>query len=117
MTFQKTILIVATVVLIITLVVIGIYLSKAKKEEYWPPMVGSCPDYWVDLDGNGTSCFNKNRLGTCNLPSKSDKNTMDFTKSPFIGQDGTCAKYKWANKCGVTWDGITSGVSNPCSTA
>jgi hypothetical protein len=43
--------------------------------------------------------------------------SMDFTKAPYIGAASTCAKYKWANSCNVTWDGITSGVTNPCIVA
>ena len=41
---------------------------------------------------------------------------MNFDQAPFNGTDGNCAKFKWANKCGLTWDGITYGVSNPCAT-
>jgi hypothetical protein len=32
----------------------------------------------------------------------------------YSGEDGLCNKYNWANTCGVTWDGITYGVKNPC---
>ena len=39
---------------------------------------------------------------------------MDFTLAPYNGSDSGCQKYKWATSCGVTWDGITSGVINPC---
>jgi hypothetical protein len=39
---------------------------------------------------------------------------MNFNQSPFNTSNGTCAKYTWATNCGVTWDGITSGVPNPC---
>lgn len=115
MGFQKLILTIATVVLILSLIVIGMSLSKAKINQTWPPMTGDCPDYWIDLTGNGEQCFNRHRLGTCNIPSKGNSNTMNFNKPPFTGTDGTCAKYKWANSCKVTWDGITSGISNPCT--
>jgi hypothetical protein len=45
-----------------------------------------------------------------------EKNTMNFDAAPFNSDNGLCAKYKWATSCGVTWDGITSGVKNPCDT-
>ena len=115
MFFQKSILVMATILLIVILVIIGMSLSKASAEDNWPPIVGECPDYWVDLSGNGEACLNSHRLGKCNIPSESNKATMNFNVSPFIGN--TCAKYNWANTCGVTWDGITSGVSNPCDTS
>jgi hypothetical protein len=75
-------------------------------------------------------CFLKNedvvKAPTQNAPDyslflKNDEpsgmNTMDFTVAPFTGNDGLCAKYNWANKCGVVWDGINSGnATNPCNT-
>ena len=114
MNFQKIVLTTAIIILIIVLVVIGLLLSKGSKSESWPPIVGACPDYWVDMSGNGEECFNSHSLGRCNIPDDNNKSTMNFNESPFTGADGTCAKYKWANSCNVTWDGITSGVKNPC---
>ena len=114
--FQKIVLTIAIILLIVALVFIGISLGQAKASETWPPIVGECPDYWVDLSGNGAMCVNTHLLGTCNIPSSDNKNSMDFTSSTFSGAGGTCAKYTWANGCGVTWDGITSGIVNPCST-
>lgn len=124
MIFQKIVLTIATILLIIILVVIGVSLSKAS-EKNWPPIVGECPDYWVDMSGNGEKCFNTHSLGRCNLQSDLAKqtndneniSTMNFNQSPFTGNNGNCAKYRWANACKVTWDGITSGVKNPCDTS
>lgn len=114
MNFQQIVLSVAIIVLIIILVVIGISLSKGSYTETWPPIVGDCPDYWVDMSGNGSACMNKQHLGKCNIPTDENDNTMNFNTNPFTGVDGLCSKYKWAQTCGVTWDGITSGVKNPC---
>jgi hypothetical protein len=116
MNFQKILLVLATVTLITMLVVIGITLSKAKSNVQWPPIVGECPDYWVDLKGDGEACFNSHSLGKCNIPRKGNDATMNFNQTPFTGSNGTCSKYTWATSCGVTWDGITSGVQNPCDT-
>ena len=116
MSFQKIILIISIIVLIIMLVVIGIALSKASDNENWPPIIGQCPDYWVDMSGNGSACYNTHSLGKCNLPSTGENAVMNFNTSPYNTSDGECAKYKWANACGVTWDGINYGASNPCDT-
>jgi hypothetical protein len=118
MSFQKAVLLIAVVFLILFLIIIGVALSNSTSTAEWPPIVGSCPDYWVDLSGNGSQCFNSHRLGKCPayIPTADDKKTMDFNQPPFNGTDGDCAKYKWANQCGVTWDGITYGVTNPCAT-
>jgi hypothetical protein len=116
MFFQKTILIIATIILIVMLTFIGISLSKSKYAVSWPPIVGDCPDYWVDLSGNGEHCFNSKSLGICNIPTLEDKNTMNFNIAPYNSYDnGLCAKYKWATDCKVTWDGITTGIDNPCN--
>ena len=117
MNFQKIVLTVAIIVLLIVLVMIGMALSKASYSETWPPIVGDCPDYWVDMSGNGSACLNTHSLGRCNIPTDDNKTTMNFNQAPFTGNDGTCAKYKWAKACKVTWDGITSGVQNPCDTS
>jgi len=107
----------AIVILIIMLVIIGMSLSKASYEDTWPPIVGDCPDYWVDMSGNGEACLNSHSLGRCNVPTEGENGTMNFNQSPFTGDNGTCSKYNWATGCGVTWDGITSGISNPCDTS
>jgi hypothetical protein len=117
MIFQKMVLTAAIVVLIIMLVIIGMSLSKASYEDTWPPIVGDCPDYWVDMSGNGEACLNSHSLGRCNVPTKGENGTMNFNQSPFTGDNGICSKYNWATGCGVTWDGITSGISNPCDTS
>ena len=192
--FQKTVVIIAIIILLIALIIIGMSLSNSSTSDaQWPPIIGDCPDYWVDLEGNGSSCMNTHNLGTCNrvnnaeiytdqantnsldntltehagvsqtqcktlcsgsamcfgtayrssteqcflktedvlkAPTQKDEeyvlslknndeastNTMDFTVAPFTGNNSTCAKYTWANNCGVVWDGINSGNdTNPCS--
>jgi len=120
--FQKIVVIIAIILLIVCLVFIGIALTKSGSASQWPPIVGSCPDYWYDTSGNGSNCVNVQNLGTCssggngvvpiNMPNA--KIAMNFNVAPYVGSAGTCAKYQWATKCGVTWDGITSGVVNPC---
>ena len=117
MNFQKIVLIMAIVLLIIILVAIGVTLSKSRREDNWPPIVGECPDYWVDMSGNGEECLNSNSLGRCNISNGLNKNAMNFNQLPFTGDNGNCSKYRWATSCGVTWDGITSGVKNPCDTS
>lgn len=118
MNFQQIVLLLAIIILIIMLVVIGVTLSANSKIVNWPPIIGKCPDYWVDLSGNGSECVNSHNLGTCNLPSSSttgNNNAMNFNQSPFNQPDALCTKYNWAKKCNVTWDGITSGITNPCN--
>ena len=94
---------------------IGLVLVNSKNTDKWPPMIGDCPDYWIDMSGNGGNCVNIKNLGSCNTNTgKKNYQTMNFNQAPFTGSNGTCAKYKWANFCKLTWDGITYGASNPC---
>jgi hypothetical protein len=108
--FQKIVLISAIIILLIALIFIGFALSFSQDDK-WPPLVPQCPDYWqIDGSGNNTTCSNVMNLGnSCTSP-------MNFNNAPFTGSNGACAKYTWANSCGVTWDGITYGVNNPCQT-
>ena len=115
--FQKIVLYSAIIILIIALVIIGIALSYAKDSQAWPPIVPDCPDYWIaDGSGNNATCINLKDLGTCSATGENKHLTMNFNEAPFVGEDETCAKYTWAKKCGVSWDGITYGVNNPCQT-
>jgi hypothetical protein len=116
--FQKIVLYSAIIMLIIALVIIGIALSYANSEKAWPPIVPDCPDYWViDGSGNNATCINVKDLGTCSATGENKHLSVNFNESPFVGSNETCAKYKWASNCGVSWDGITYGVNNPCQTS
>lgn len=115
--FQKIVLFIAIILLIIALVFIGIGLSNAQDQD-WPPMIPQCPDYWViDGSGNNTKCTNIQDLGTCPPQSGQKHLVMNFNTPAFSGSNSLCAKYTWANNCGLTWDGITYGVNNPCQTS
>jgi hypothetical protein len=115
--FQKIVLFSAIIILIITLVFIGVALSYSKDNQTWPPMTPECPDYWtIDGSGNNGICINVKDLGTCQ-PESGDKHLrMNFNLPAFTGSNELCAKYSWAKKCHVSWDGITYGVDNPCQT-
>lgn len=113
--FQKTILIVAIILLLINLVIISLGLHYSSKKRDWPPIIPNCPDYWVsEGSGSNITCTNVKDLGECKPSSEDPHLVMDFNKAPFVGENGNCAKYQWANKCKVAWDGITYGVNNPC---
>jgi hypothetical protein len=112
--FQKIVLYSAIIILIIALIIIGISLTYSKAK-IWPPMVPNCPDYWtIDGSGNNSTCTNVLDLGTCPASSGTQHLVMNFNNPPYTGSQGTCNKYTWATKCGVSWDGITYGANNPC---
>jgi hypothetical protein len=112
--FQDTVLSVALFFLIITLLIIGIALYRNRASLAFPPVVADCPDYWtIDGSGNNATCLNVKDLGTCR-PSRGRHLSMNFNNAPFTGAGEMCAKYTWANRCNVSWDGITYGTNNPC---
>jgi hypothetical protein len=116
--FKKIVLFSAIIILIIVLIIIGISLYYAK-DQTWPPMVASCPDYWFLNKGTGDSSICTDIKGLADPskcpPAPGDKHLqMNFNTAAFTGSNPACAKYTWATNCGVSWDGITYGVNNPC---
>lgn len=110
MSFQSIVLTLAVVLLLIILIVIGVNINMAQNKQPWPPSVGVCPDYWMDLGTGGSQCtvnIKNDNLGISTSP-------MDFSGAAYQGSGGACAKYNWAISKKVSWDGITYGVPNPC---
>ena len=107
--FKKKVVGIAVGLLIFAIILIALLLFSSGNEDQWPPIVSDCPDYWidrVDKEGNSKKCFNVHSLGK----SSCDKE-MDFSTSFWSGSTGDCRKYRWANTCNVTWDGVTNNNS------
>lgn len=94
MSFQKTVIKVASIILLVSLVVLGVLIWRGNKNVQYPPEIGNCPDYFT-LQANG-DCFNAQGLG---------KNTEECMSYNFSDMS-TKERRIWAQKCGVTWDGI-----------
>ena len=110
MNFQKTVIIVAGIILVIALSAVAYFSYKAKSTAGYPPIIPECPDYWVSEEANGKNqCVNKNDMG-----SDSCAKVMDFSKSPWIGDSGLCRKLEWAKKCDLSWDGVTNNDRLKC---
>jgi hypothetical protein len=102
MTFQKTVLWVFLIILIILLVIIGVTLYRTTYiNVVYPKKTSQCPDYWVYADSG--KCSNVNNLGKEPIVTE-----IDLSKNPWIGYDATCNKYKWAKENNISWDGITN---------
>ena len=64
MNFQKTVLTISIVLLIVALIVFGSMIATDKSE--YPPVEAQCPDYWIDMSGGmgtGGYCINTKNLG------------------------------------------------------
>jgi hypothetical protein len=104
--FQKTLLVIAAIVLIISFIAISIMIYNTKQVDKWPPIVSKCPDWWTE--GADGKCSNPQHIGTCT--------TFDPSDTKYTGTNGPCERYKWATGCGAAWDGVTYGVDSPCDT-
>ena len=105
--YQRIVLGIAIVLLIGAYVMIFFTLVNNKSQ--WPPSVAKCPDYWV-YDNVNNSCkrsdYNKGDYTYKNYPSDtSGLKLSDLTR---------CDKYKWANENGISWDGLSYGISLNC---
>jgi hypothetical protein len=106
-TFQTTVVLASTIILVISLIFIGLALRKQKNSANYPPVIANCPDYWLDSSGNnGSACVNAQKLGDTQCGT-----TMDFSTATWSGEKGSCAKNKWARGCNLSWDGITNVAS------
>jgi hypothetical protein len=113
--FQKIVLTVAIVIFVLLLIFIGSVLYKNKYSSAFPPVIASCPDYWIDKEMTVTGAEDSNTQQNCNniknLGNPSCSKEMDFTGDLWQGDDGDCKKYQWAKGCDLTWDGITNNTS------
>ena len=112
MSLQSIAIYTSLAILIVLLIIIAINMNSARKSMTWPPLVGDCPDYWFDAGTNGSKCtLNMNKVNAGDATSP-----MNFSLAPYNTSRGNCSKYRWATSNGVSWDGITYGVPNPCLT-
>jgi hypothetical protein len=106
--FQKVVLTIAVVILILTLVIIGVLLYNKSASSQWPPEVSTCPDYYTATSEN--VCQNTGAIKVSNA----NCNTGDFSGSVWKGKPGEKRKCQWARDCGVAWDGISNASPAFC---
>ena len=111
-TFYLTVLIIATIVLILLLIFIGILLSKGNENLAYPPNYGTCPDYWkYDIDKQ-KCIIPENKPGAINLGNMYNEMTKtlndNILNSPGYSYDisnGTMTQYidfsnnDWGSVC------------------
>lgn len=113
--FNKTVIIIASIILITILIILAISLSKTLFNESFPPIIPDCPDYWeVEYNNSDQAkCINNNGINTGNTDLQ---DCGDFTNFFDRNSDqGNCERYKWSKKCNVNWDGITNNTFDFCN--
>jgi len=103
MSFQKTVLITAVVILVISLVVISLMLSVSKSSVKYPPEIAVCPDYFLPTDKN--VCSNPKGLGNVG-------DSVKFTGAEACGKqcnsNNYIARCNWSKNNAIQWDGISN---------
>lgn len=94
MSFQKTVLIIALIVLSVMLFFIALAMKGLKKSQEYPPEVSECPDYWT-----------KNDQGACEPSLNKNNNSGNSDCLTYTGADDKAA---FAQSCGIEWDGLTN---------
>tara|TARA_B100000497_G_C7479086_1_gene294332 strand:- start:228 stop:596 length:369 start_codon:yes stop_codon:yes gene_type:complete len=109
---------ITSIVLIISLLVYGVLINSAQKNNYkFPPIISKCPEYWdISSNSNNTICkergINNNFSNTANssvLTINSDNNisyNTDIMK--YNDKDSICGIYEWSNSNKISWSGITN---------
>jgi len=125
MKFQNIVIIILLILLIITLVSFYFIATSAGNMPY-PPTIPVCPDYYYQTGTvNGKvvckalpgmeKTLQNTRLSPTQLKSCVNPS---FTSDYYSGTNANCLKYTWYTNCNSipAWEGVTYGVSNPCST-
>jgi len=109
-TFNRSILIIATIILIASLVVLGLFISKTMFEEAYPPIVSDCPDYWdVSNNSDSINCINNIDINAGRGTSKCRSiPASEFNSNGNSIDEVLCTKFNWAKECGIVWDGVTN---------
>ena len=113
MGFQKTVLIIALVILSISIIVLSIFISRKDDEKTWPPESSTCPPYY-DISNNDTGTFCIDNNFDLHPPAP----IADI--ADVVG-GGTCGKFyvqakngtkmnskqkcEFVQKCKVNWEG------------
>lgn len=115
--FQKIVLIILIVILIVSLVFIGMQIKKSNSKQPWPPLVPQCPDFWA-VDPKTGKCKPTDKAPRSNCTTD-NPDGIDFTMGVYAGAGGACKKREWATLCApsIAWEGITYGTSDPCINA
>ena len=110
MGFQKTVLIVALVILTICIIFISTVISKNESKKQWPPEIGTCPPYYVvSTENGGVSCERDPNAPTIG-ENNGNCNRLNLKEGTNFISDKT--KCEWSNTCKIQWDGISSPDCN-----
>ena len=106
MSFNRTVLTVATVVFVIMLTITALMIKKSYGKKLYPPEIPKCPGQWEALEEGACGWKDKN-------PNKVDSSlSSGYEYTPPSGDSYKirAEKCKWAKENNVKWEGIWDGV-------
>ena len=119
--YYTVVLIIATIILIIALVAVGISLTMGSNKKPFPEYQYVCPDYW---DASGSLCFpskfNVNiptpdkftgavpSIGHTGVKLSEDKKKIVSIDTNDNVWSGVCDKSSWSKTNGLFWDGVSN---------
>ena len=82
MNFQKWTIGIFTIILVIILIYLGMNINTPNTSKPWPPLTANCPDYWADVNGDGSNCIatKDNNTGEEETVKANKTNTEKITK-------------------------------------
>ena len=99
--FQKIVIVIAIILLILALAFIGTAISNEKNTHDFPPVIAECPDYWShNVEEN--KCINDHKLGEY---IDTELNEFDINDSKYATM---CSKKNMMENYKLSWDGITN---------
>ena len=130
--FYLIVISIALLALIGILTYVGILMTYYRdKDTTYPPVAGTCPDFWIVSDEHPTHCKlptvpTDNSIGIKNVGSIYSGSALELNASntPGLNQQtkaidfadakwgmagsAVCKKQAWANQYGLVWDGVTN---------
>lgn len=109
--FQKIVIIIAIILLILALAFIATAISNDKKNTQYPPVISECPDYWKhNVERN--VCENVHNLGK----KTSDGSKIKDFDLNMLNKLTLCDKLSGSKYLNLSWDGITNNpkLINEC---
>ena len=127
--FHKYIIVISVIVLIIAILVILFINSFTERSKLNHIFQNTCPDGWNITSRNECAppegkvwdgSLNGKVVESCPV-GKTCKTDLDLTianpewKTFYQGETLLCARSRWANKNGLTWEGVTNLGSSACT--
>lgn len=118
--FHMVVLVISVSILVIVLAYLGLSLRNAKKNMVFPPTQNTCPDGWTFNSGGMCQMPTSGNVGSITTVNATSNSNLIKTNGVWgimpesvdwvakTGKTAVCAKQAWANKYGVTWDGVSN---------